>query len=349
MADDSLTGIDIVIPNWNGRHMLEICLPSLAAQSYTNFNIIVVDNGSTDGSVAFLQSSYPDVQVVELPENRGFSAAVNFGIKAGTHNWVLLLNNDIEVESRCLEIMVAEIGFEPDAKMFALKMISFHQRTMLDGAGDGVLRGGVGYRLGTMELDSDKYNIKREVFGACGGAALYHRSLFDEIGFFDEEFFAYLEDVDLNMRTVRAGYSCRYLPGAVVYHIGSASTGSKINKLTVKLTTRNNIYVICKNYSFGMFLRFLPAILVYQFFWFLFVVKKGQFIAYLSGAIESFSKIFKMSSKLDQKGCVQTLSAKEFSRRIIRSEKEVINSIMSRRNGEGKNNILLRWYLAIFC
>ncbi len=108
-------------------------------------------------------------------------------------------------------------------------------------------------------------------------------------------------------------------------------------------------YIICKNYSFGMFLRFLPAILVYQFFWFLFVIKKGQFIAYLSGVIGSFSKIFKMSSKIDQKGCVQTLSAKEFSRKIIRSEKEVINSIISRRNGEGKNNILLRWYLAIFC
>ncbi len=348
MADDPLTGIDIVIPNWNGRDMLKVCLASLAAQSCQGFRVIVVDNGSSDGSVEFLQSHYPEVQVVGLPENIGFSGAVNRGIEAGDQEWVLLLNNDIEMAPDCLGKLTEALASEPDTKIFALKMLSYHNRGVLDGAGDGVLRGGVGYRLGTMEPDSSRYSLKRKVFGACAGAALYHRSLFKRIGLFDEDFFAYLEDVDLNMRAVRAGYSCCFIPEAVVYHIGSATTGSKINKLTVKLTTRNNIYVICKNYSFSMLVRFLPALLVYQFFWLLFVIKKGQFIAYISGIVGSFSSIVGMTKKYSRQTS-GLLSTSMFCRAIVESEKEVVQSVMSRRSGQGKNNFLLRLYLAIFC
>jgi GT2 family glycosyltransferase len=165
---------------------------------------------------------------------------------------------------------------------------------------------------------------------------------------FDEDFFAYLEDVDFNMRAVRAGFCCSYIPDAIVYHIGSATTGSKINKTTVKLTTRNNIFVICKNYSWPMLLRFLPAMLVYQFFWLVFVVKKRQFIGYMEGVVDSFSKIGRMRKKGLDASC-RSLSTAMFCRRITDSEKEVVGSIMSRRDAEGKNNTLLRWYLTIFC
>lgn len=349
MTDTSSSGIDIVIPNWNGRQMLEICLASLVAQRHRNFRIIVVDNGSTDDSVEFVNGHYPEVQLVELPENRGFSAAVNEGIKAGRNDWVLLLNNDIEMDSLCLENLMREAVAEPDYKLFALKMVSFHERSILDGAGDGVLRGGVGYRLGTMEPDSERYSTKKQVFGACGGAALYHRSVFDTIGCFDEEFFAYLEDVDLNMRAVRAGYKCCYIPEAVVYHVGSATTGSKFNRLTIKLTTRNNIFVICKNYTWTMFLKFLPSLLVYQFFWFLFVVKKRQFIGYIEGLCGAIPYVLKMCRRSGRSDIPGMLTNKEFSDRIIDSERDVVLSIMSRRAGLGKKNKLLRTYLALFC
>lgn len=349
MTDTSSSGIDIVIPNWNGRQMLEICLASLVVQRYRNFRIIVVDNGSADDSVAFVKDHYPEVLLVELPENQGFSAAVNEGIKAGTNDWVLLLNNDIEMDSLCLEILMREAVAEPDYKLFALKMVSFHDRSILDGAGDGVLRGGVGYRLGTMEPDSERYNKKKQVFGGCGGAALYHRSVFDIIGCFDEDFFAYLEDVDLNMRAVRAGYKCCYIPEAIVYHVGSATTGSKFNRLTIKLTTRNNIFVICKNYSWTMFFRFLPALLVYQFFWFLFVLKKGQFIAYIEGLYGAIPYVVKMCKSSGRTDLPERLTSREFRRRIIDSERDVVLSIMSRRAGLGKKNKLLRMYLALFC
>ncbi len=348
MGGASPTGIDIVIPNWNGRDMLETCLSSLRAQSCREFNIIIVDNGSADGSAALVRDRYPEVQLVELQENIGFSAAVNRGIAAGTQPWVLLLNNDIEVEPRCIENLVTAIGLEPEVSMFALKMLSFHDRGRLDGAGDGVLRGGVGYRLGTMEHDSPRYQLKRPVFGACAGAALYHRKLFERIGMFDEDFFAYLEDVDFNMRAVRAGYSCMYLPDSVVYHVGSATSGSKINALTVRLTTRNNIYVICKNYTFGMLLRFFPAICIYQLFWLAFVIKKHQFISYLKGFSQSFSSLRRMRNKRPGNGACR-LRDSAFSRRIIESEREVIGSIMSRRSEKGKNNVLLSIYLTIFC
>ena len=348
MADEDLTGIDIVIPNWNGRHMLEVCLPSLFSQDYLDFTVYVIDNGSSDDSIEYLRSSHPSVEILELHHNRGFSVAVNRGIEAGRREWVLLLNNDIEMAPNCLAHLAQQVEREPAIKMFALKMLSFANRNLLDGAGDGVLRGGVGYRLGTMEPDSVEYNLKREVFGACGGAALYHRSLFSEVGLFDEDFFAYLEDVDFNMRAVRAGHRCCYVPGAVVYHIGSATTGSKINKLTVRLTTRNNIFVICKNYSLLMLIRFLPSLLVYQCFWLAFVIKKRQIVAYMAGIVEAVPRILAMVRKRQKLGRA-SLTERQFRKTIIDSERQVVKSIMSRRSGEGKNNLLLRWYLSIFC
>ena len=348
MADEFLKGIDIVIPNWNGRHMLEVCLPSIFSQNYHDYTVLVVDNGSSDDSRDYLRSSHPEAEILELDHNSGFSVAVNRGIEAGRREWVLLLNNDIEMAPSCLSHLVQQVAREPQIKMFALKMLSFADRNMLDGAGDGVLRGGVGYRLGTMEPDSIEYNLKREVFGACGGAALYHRSLFSEVGLFDEDFFAYLEDVDFNMRAVRAGHRCCYLPGAAVYHVGSATTGSKINKMTVRLTTRNNIFVICKNYSLPMLIRFMPSLLIYQFFWLAYVVKKRQFNGYLAGIFEAIPRILVMTRKRQKPGQA-ALSEHQFRNEIIGSERQVVHSIMSRRKGEGKSNLLLRWYLAIFC
>ena len=197
---------------------------------------------------------------------------------------VFLLNNDTELAPDCLAELVRAAGQHDDA-FFAPKMLSFREREILDGAGEGYLRGGVGYRLGTMERDSEVYSQPRQVFGACGGAALYRRVMLERIGLFDEDFFAYLEDVDLNFRANRAGFSCRYVPSARVYHIGSATTGSKINPFTVRLSTRNNLYLLLKNYPVSMLFRFLPAIVVYQFFWLLFVIKKGQFLSYCSGII----------------------------------------------------------------
>jgi hypothetical protein len=340
-------GLDIVIPNYNGRQFLETCLGSIFRQTFTSFQVIVVDNGSADGSVAFLQDRFPAVKVIVLQENTGFSAAVNRGIAAGHCPLVFLLNNDTELAPDCLAELVRAAGAHGDA-FFAPKMLSFREREILDGAGEGYLRGGVGYRLGTLERDSEVYSRPRQVFGACGGAALYRRVMLERIGLFDEDFFAYLEDVDLNFRANRAGFSCRYVPSARVYHIGSATTGSKINPFTVRLSTRNNLYLLLKNYPVSMLCRFLPAMAVYQFFWLLFVIKKGQFLSYCSGIAAFLRGARPIFRKRKNTLAAPGITERELMGRILRAEDDVIQSIMRRREAQGKGNGPLRLYRRLF-
>ena len=342
--------IDIIIPNWNGRKLLGACLSSLEDQKSNEFRVTVVDNGSNDGSLEFISTRYPHINVISLPENKGFSSAINVGINATTHPWIMLLNNDTEVDKNCITCLLENIEKKKEYDFFALKMIDFKSREKIDGAGDAVLRGGVGYRLGTLELDSDYYSVPREVFGACAGAALYKRSLFEKIGLFDEDFFAYLEDVDLNMRAVRAGFKCCYLPDAKIFHIGSASSGSKINNFTVSLSTRNNIFVILKNFTPILVLRFFPAIIIYQLFWLLFVIKNRQFIAYVKGLFRSIKYFPKMIRRgIESRNNKNTLSNKVFGTTVLASEKQAVESIMNRRSELGKNNKLLEIYLKLFC
>lgn len=340
--------LDIVIPNYNGRQFLDACLESIWSQTFIDFHVIVVDNGSRDSSVEYLRKRHPAVQVIALPENRGFSAAVNRGIAAGNSALVFLLNNDTELDPDCLAELVRAAG-EYDDGFFAPKMLSYNERHILDGAGDGFLRGGVGYRLGTMEADGEVYSQPRRVFGACGGAVLYRRAMLERIGLFDEDFFAYLEDVDLNLRANRAGYTCRYVPTARVYHIGSATTGSKINPFTVRLSTRNNLYLVLKNYPVTFMIRFLPAMAVYQFLWLLFVIKKGQFGSYCSGLIAFFRGARTMYGKRRAALALTGTSERELAAKIVQAEREVVQSIMRRRKSEGKGNGLLRLYERIFC
>lgn len=341
--------IDIIIPNWNGRELLKTCLHSLENQSCRSFRTIVIDNGSTDGSVSFIQEYYPEVQLIQLEENKGFSAAVNQGILASDSDWLLLLNNDIEVATDCLQYLTQICKKNQTYDFYALKMMDFHNRSRIDGAGDCVMRGGVGYRLGTMENDGAHYSINRDVFGACAGAALYHRSIFETVGLFDETFFAYLEDVDFNLRAVRAGKKCCYLADAIIYHMGSASTGSKVNSITVRLSTRNNIFVVIKNFGPTLFFRFFPSFLIYQFFWFVFVVKKGQLIPYVQGIVGSLKHLKNMFSHYSNTQNSSTRSIKEFADCIISSERQAISSIINRRLQQGKSSRLFDLYLKLFC
>lgn len=344
----SETSINIVIPNWNGKKLLSKCLESLQKQTYSDFSITVIDNGSRDGSVSFLQKQYPDVHCISYPYNKGFSVAVNAGIQHSGSPFILLLNNDIEVAEDCLEQLMIQVEQRQEFDFFSLKMVNYHQRDHLDGAGDGVIRGGVGYRYGTMEKDCQRYNQAGEVFGACGGAALYRKRFFETVGLFDKDFFAYLEDVDLNLRARRLGLRCYYIPSAIVYHIGSATTGSKINAMTVSLSTKNNINIIVKNYPVSLFIQFLPAVIVYQFFWLLFVIKKGKFISYLKGLSSGIAQMPKMVGKRREIARQQGITVRKFGELIKQSEYLVINSIIARREEAGKKNTLFRLYQGLF-
>jgi GT2 family glycosyltransferase len=247
----------VVIPNWNGERFLSTCLASLRRQSFDSFETVLVDNGSTDDSVAFVSRNFPEVKVLPLGENGGFSVAVNAGIKASHTEYVALLNNDTEVHPEWLEALVGAADSYPEAGSFASKLVDFDDRRILDGAGDVLRRSGLPYRLGHGEPDRGQYNEAAFVFGACAGAALYRRSMLDEIGLFDEDFFANCEDGDMSFRSQLAGYRCLYVPGSVVYHMGSATFGKR-SPTSTRLGTRNSLCVLVKNLPTPLVPGFLP-------------------------------------------------------------------------------------------
>jgi len=253
----------VVIPNWNGERFLSTCLGSLRRQSYDDFDMVLVDNGSTDGSVAFARDNFPEISVLPLPENRGFSAAVNAGILASETEHVALLNNDTETDPKWLEALVEAADSYPEAGFFASKLVDFADRRVLDGAGDVLRRSGLPYRLGHGEPDGGRYDKTAFVFGACAGAAMYRRGMLDDVGLFDEDFFANCEDGDLSFRAQLAGYRCLYVPGSVVYHMGSATFGRR-SATSTRLGTRNSLCLLVKNLPAPLVPGFLPFILAGQ-------------------------------------------------------------------------------------
>jgi GT2 family glycosyltransferase len=256
--------VTVVIPNWNGERFLNLCLTSLRRQSFGDFETILVDNGSADASVDFTKRNFPEVRTIALGENRGFSAAVNAGIRASEAEYVALLNNDTEAESGWLEALVSAAESRQGAGLFASKLVDFRDRRLLDGAGDALRRSGLPYRVGHLELDHGQFDEPSFVFGACAAAALYRRSLFEEIGSFDEDFFAYCEDGDLSFRAQLAGYRCLYVPHACVYHMGSASTGGKRSPTAARLGTQNGVNLLVKNLPAALVWRMLPSLLAGQ-------------------------------------------------------------------------------------
>jgi hypothetical protein len=256
--------VTVVIPNWNGKRFLNLCLTSLGEQSFEDFETVLVDNGSTDDSVGFTRQNFPRVRVIPLGDNLGFSAAVNAGIEASRAEYVALLNNDTEADPGWLAALVRAADSRPEAGLFASKLVDFHDRRLLDGAGDALRHSGLPYRVGHRELDRGQYDEPTFVFGACAAAAMYRRTLFEEIGSFDEDFFAYCEDGDVSFRAQLAGHACLYVPGAVVYHVGSASTGGKRSPTATRLGTQNGISLLVKNLPTTLAWRLLPLLLVGQ-------------------------------------------------------------------------------------
>jgi hypothetical protein len=252
----------VIIPNWNGRELLPICLDSLRQQSMSA-EVIVVDDGSTDGSAGLVQQRYPEVRLIELGENRGFAAAVNAGIRASRAEYVALLNNDAEAAPEWLAELIGALDTHADAGFAASKMLDYADRTRIDGAGDAFTWAGNAYRIGHGERDCGQYDAPAWIFGACAGAAIYRRQMLDAIGLFDEAFFAYYEDADLSFRAQLAGYRCRYVPEAVVYHVGSATSGRGSDR-TLYLQTRNRISMVLKNYPARFLAEKLPLVLRFQ-------------------------------------------------------------------------------------
>ena len=278
----------VIIPNYNGIEYLKQCLPSLWEKDTVTGNICIVDNGSTDGSQQWIKENYPEIQLVELAENTGFCHAVNVGIEASQTPYVILLNNDTEVLPGFVKYL--EEAMERSDKVFSVsaRMLDMKKKELLDGAGDLYCALGWAFARGKGRPAEKYYFQPSEIFSACGGAAIYRREILKEIGCFDENHFAYLEDCDLGYRAQIYGYRNYYEPKAMVYHAGSASSGSRYNDFKVKLAARNSIYLIYKNMPLGQLILNLPLLLPGFLLKYLFFVKKGLAKSYREGIREGF-------------------------------------------------------------
>lgn len=277
--------VTIVIPNYNGKHFMEPCLASLREQTCQDYKVLVVDNASTDGSLEYMKEHYPEIEVIALDKNYGFSKAVNVGIQHSTTPYVILLNNDTTVDPHYVEEMIKAIERSPRIFSVSSKMIQMYHPELIDSAGDLYTLLGWGVCRGTGRPVSN-YTEADEIFTACAGAAIYRRSAFSKIGYFDENHFAYLEDIDVGYRAKIYGYKNTYCPTALVYHVGSGTSGSKYNSFKVKLSARNNIYLNYKNMPIlQLILNFFPLftgyVVKYAFF-----IKKGFGKDYKEGIIE---------------------------------------------------------------
>lgn len=280
--------VSVVIPNFNGIAFLDSVLASLEGQTLSNFEVILVDNGSTDGSCSFVTANYPWVHLIELSENFGFCGAVNAGIRAAKAPYVLLLNNDTEVKEDFVEEMLAAIRRHKNAFSCGARMVQYHDRDRLDDVGNYYCALGWSFARGRGK-DIHAYETEDKIFSACAGAAIYRKKIIEKIGYFDEEHFAYLEDTDIGYRARIYGYENWYAPKAIVYHVGSGTSGSRYNQFKKRYSSRNNIYLIYKNMPLLQIILNLPFLAVGFLIKFLFFAVKGMGKEYAAGIKNGFS------------------------------------------------------------
>lgn len=279
----------VVIPNYNGKHFLEDCLSALSKQTQKEFCTLVIDNGSSDGSVDYIKENFPAVTVVRFQKNRGFCKAVNYGIQTAQTPYVLLLNNDTEVEAGFVEEMEKAIERHPRAFSVSSKLLQFDKRDRMDDAGDMYCLVGWQFQRGVAQKEKE-FVKEQKVFSACAAAAIYRKAVFEKIGYFDESHFAYLEDMDVGFRARIYGYENWFCPAARAYHVGSGTSGSKYNSFKVKLSARNSVYMNYKNMPSGMLaVNFFPLLTGYLIKWGFFI-RNGFGREYAAGVLEGIQK-----------------------------------------------------------
>lgn len=284
MSYDNNSLVTVAIPNYNNKKLLNNLLISLK-KSISLSQVIIVDNASKDGSVDLIKKNYPEITLIENETNMGFACAVNQAIRLVNTDYVFLLNNDTIIQEDTISNLIKTMNISEDIFSVSSKMIQYHNKELLDDVGDEYTIMGWSKRRGYGKNVS-KYMVDEEVFSACAGAALYRMSIFSEIGLFDEKFESYVEDMDLSFRARLHGYKSYYSSKAIVYHYGSATTGSRYNKFKVKISARNNIYLIYKNMALWMKLLNGLFILLGILIKYLFFYRKNLGKEYLDGIKE---------------------------------------------------------------
>ena len=248
----------VIIPNWNGALLLPDCLASLRVQTYPHLEVIVADGASHDGSPELVAERFPDVRLVRLDANYGFTGNVNAGLRAARGEVLALFNNDAEAEPAWVAELVAALTADPSLGSCASKILEHGDRRTIASAGDVLRRDGLAAQRGNGQLDDGRFDQSCEVFAASGGAAAYRRAMLEDVGLFDERFVSYLEDVDLGLRARLRGWGCRFVPTARVYHRVSATGGGALASFFV---ARNSIRLLARGFPSGVLHACWPAIL----------------------------------------------------------------------------------------
>ncbi len=340
--------VTIIIPALHRPELTRRCIDFIQLQTLPRleWEIVVVENEARSDSI--LPDPLPENTTrIELPTNEGTTGSINRAVAATSSKYLLLLNNDIEMQPDYLEVLVRTLEDEPQLGFAAGKLLSAKLRTHLDGAGDAMLIAGGAYRLGSMDEDRGQFDQALPILTGCGAAVLYRREAFEQCGGLDEDFFAYLDDIDLGLRAQLVGYGGVYVPQALAYHIGSATTGAVAHPRILELVTRNQLWLLAKDYPPAIVQRYLSRILVFQALWFGYVLRnRGGLGAYIRGIRAAVAKRSVMHSKRDELLRKRTISDSDFERLLIESERQVWKWHSSRAP-EAQSG-LLKTYFRIF-
>jgi GT2 family glycosyltransferase len=339
--------VTIAIPSLHRPDLTARCIHFLQQQTLPpdTWEVVVIENEARPGEI-FADPLPANVRRIELPHNEGTTGSINRAVAATDSRYLLLLNNDIELEPDYIARLVAVLEGDPRLGFATGKLVRATQRTHLDGAGDAMLMAGAAYRLGNLDPDTGQYDLAMPILSGCGAAVLYRREAFVESGGLDLDFFAYLDDLDLALRAQLLGYGGFYLPQAVAYHIGSATLGQALHPRVIEYVTRNQIYVLVKDYPPSVFRRLRRRIVGYQVLWALFAIRSGATGAYLRGLREGMRQRGKMRAKHAELMSKRRLEDDMFLGKLIESERQIFE--WQRSRPPSARSALLNLYFRLY-
>ena len=307
--------VSVIIVNWNGENFLERCLSALMLQTVEPWEILLLDNASSDESLDILRR-FASVRLLAQDRNNGFARGNNLAIGAASDmsDWIALLNPDAFPEPQWLEMLLVAAQSRPEFNIFGSKLVNAFDPAVFDGAGDAYHISGLVWRTAHGIQVSDLYESVCEIFSPCAAAALYRRSAFIEMGFFDEDYFCYVEDVDLAFRMRLAGHSCLYVPTSVAHHVGSGTTGGQYSDFSTYHGHRNLVWTFVKNMPGVLFWLLLPlhlAMNVVSVIWF---ALRGQGVLILRAKRDALLGLPKMWRKRQRIQKARTASVREIWR-----------------------------------
>jgi len=287
--------ISILVLNYDGKHLLKLCLESIFEQNFTDYELIVVDNNSNDGSAEYIKENFPNIKLIENSENLGFAGGNNAGIKVCTGEWIFFLNNDAFLEKNCLEFLAKFIESKKNESLvFMPLMLKADSPEFVDSAGDMLYPWGYAYKYDN--VSANKFLEPKEIALACCGAAVFNRELIEKLNGFDEDFFLYYEDVDLSLRARHLGAEIWLVPQAKVFHKGSATVGKKTRQRLYYIE-RNRFFAKLKNFPLLTLIKYAPINFACSFFSFFLWTIRGFLGAWVKARIDMLKGVPKMLKK----------------------------------------------------